>query len=82
MEWKAATFTELMRCVRLDTPVGDDRSACRADRILELDPRVKSLSKCIRSSAISTATILADKVVGHIFRIKNGLIKRFDIRGQ
>lgn len=26
--------------------------------------------------------LLADKIVGHIFRIENGLIKRFDIRGQ
>jgi hypothetical protein len=26
--------------------------------------------------------LLADKMVGHIFRIENGLIKRFDIRGQ
>ena len=25
--------------------------------------------------------LLADKMVGHIFRIENGLIKRFDIRG-
>ena len=26
--------------------------------------------------------LLADKMVGHVFRIENGLIKRFDIRGQ
>ena len=26
--------------------------------------------------------LLADKIVGHMFRIENGLIKRFDIRGQ
>lgn len=26
--------------------------------------------------------LLADRMVGHIFRIENGLIKRFDIRGQ
>ena len=26
--------------------------------------------------------LLADKMVGHMFRIENGLIKRFDIRGQ
>lgn len=26
--------------------------------------------------------LLADKMVGHIFRIENGLVKRFDIRGQ
>ena len=26
--------------------------------------------------------VLADRVVGHIFRIENGLIRRFDIRGQ
>jgi hypothetical protein len=26
--------------------------------------------------------LLADKMVGHIFRIENGLIKRFDIRGE
>jgi hypothetical protein len=25
--------------------------------------------------------ILADKMVGHVFRIENGLVKRFDIRG-
>ena len=25
--------------------------------------------------------LVADKMVGHIFRIENGLIKRFDIRG-
>ena len=25
--------------------------------------------------------LLADKMVGHVFRIENGLIKRFDIRG-
>ena len=25
--------------------------------------------------------LLADKMVGHVFRIKNGLIMRFDIRG-
>lgn len=25
--------------------------------------------------------LLADKMVGHIFRIENGLVKRFDIRG-
>jgi hypothetical protein len=25
--------------------------------------------------------VLADKTVGHLFRIENGLIKRFDIRG-
>jgi len=25
--------------------------------------------------------LLADKMVGHIFRVKNGLIRRFDIRG-
>jgi ketosteroid isomerase-like protein len=26
--------------------------------------------------------LLADKMVGHVFRIENGLIKRFDIRGE
>ena len=26
--------------------------------------------------------LLADKMVGHVFRIQNGLIKRFDIRGE
>ena len=26
--------------------------------------------------------LLADKMVGHVFRIENGLIQRFDIRGQ
>jgi ketosteroid isomerase-like protein len=26
--------------------------------------------------------LLMDKMVGHMFRIDNGLIKRFDIRGQ
>ena len=26
--------------------------------------------------------LLVDKMVGHMFRIENGLIKRFDIRGQ
>jgi len=26
--------------------------------------------------------LLADKMVGHVFRIENGLIKRFDIRGS
>ena len=26
--------------------------------------------------------LLADKMVGHIFRIEDGLIKRFDIRGE
>ncbi len=26
-------------------------------------------------------TLLVDKMVGHIFRIENGLITRFDIRG-
>ena len=25
--------------------------------------------------------LLADKMVGHVFRIENGLIKRFDIQG-
>jgi ketosteroid isomerase-like protein len=25
--------------------------------------------------------LLADKMVGHIFRVENGLVKRFDIRG-
>jgi len=25
--------------------------------------------------------LLADKMVGHVFRIENGLVKRFDIRG-
>jgi len=25
--------------------------------------------------------VLADKMVGHVFRIENGLVKRFDIRG-
>jgi hypothetical protein len=26
--------------------------------------------------------LLADKMVGHIFRIENGLVRRFDIRGS
>jgi hypothetical protein len=26
--------------------------------------------------------LLADKMVGHVFQIENGLIKRFDIRGE
>ena len=26
--------------------------------------------------------LLADKMVGHIFRIEKGLVKRFDIRGE
>jgi hypothetical protein len=26
--------------------------------------------------------VLADKMAGHVFRIENGLIRRFDIRGQ
>ena len=26
--------------------------------------------------------VLADRMVGHVFRIENGLIQRFDIRGQ
>jgi nuclear transport factor 2 (NTF2) superfamily protein len=29
-----------------------------------------------------SGNLLADKVVGHMFRIENGLIKRFDIRGS
>jgi hypothetical protein len=29
----------------------------------------------------SNGTVLDDKMVGHVFRIENGLIKRFDIRG-
>jgi len=28
-----------------------------------------------------SGNLLADKMVGHVFRIENGLIKRFDIRG-
>jgi hypothetical protein len=28
-----------------------------------------------------SGTLLDDKMVGHVFRIENGLIKRFDIRG-
>lgn len=28
-----------------------------------------------------SGNLLADKVVGHVFRINNGLIKRFDIQG-
>jgi len=28
-----------------------------------------------------SGTVLDDKMVGHVFRIENGLIKRFDIRG-
>lgn len=27
------------------------------------------------------ANVLSDKMVGHVFRIENGLIRRFDIRG-
>ena len=26
-------------------------------------------------------TLLTDKMVGHIFRVENGLVRRFDIRG-
>ena len=26
--------------------------------------------------------LLADKMVGHIFRVENGLVRRFDIRGS
>lgn len=26
--------------------------------------------------------ILSDRMVGHVFQVENGLIKRFDIRGQ
>ena len=29
-----------------------------------------------------SGNLLADKMVGHIFRIENGLIKRFDIRSS
>lgn len=28
-----------------------------------------------------SGNVLADKMVGHVFRVENGLIKRFDIRG-
>ena len=28
-----------------------------------------------------SGNLLADKMVGHVFRIENGLVKRFDIRG-
>lgn len=29
-----------------------------------------------------SGNLLVDKIVGHIFRIENGLIKRFDIRSS
>jgi hypothetical protein len=29
-----------------------------------------------------SGNVLADRMVGHIFRIESGLIRRFDIRGQ
>jgi SnoaL-like domain len=29
-----------------------------------------------------SGNVLADRMVGHMFRIENGLIRRFDIRGQ
>jgi ketosteroid isomerase-like protein len=29
-----------------------------------------------------SGNVLADRMVGHIFRIENGLVRRFDIRGQ
>jgi hypothetical protein len=29
-----------------------------------------------------SGNLLADKMVGHVFRIENGLVKRFDIQGS
>ena len=40
--------------------------------VVELHQVVRDLS----------GNLLADKMVGHIFRIENGLIKRFDIRSS
>ena len=43
-----------------------------AEVIVEVNQKVRDLK----------GNLLADKMVGHIFRIENGLVRRFDIRGE
>jgi ketosteroid isomerase-like protein len=43
----------------------------RAEVIVEVHQVVRDLK----------GSLLADKMVGHIFRLENGLVRRFDIRG-
>jgi hypothetical protein len=44
---------------------------CEGEVVVEVHQVVRGLN----------GNLLADKMVGHVFRIENGLIKRFDIRG-
>jgi hypothetical protein len=46
-------------------------SATEGEIVVEVHAVVRDLS----------GTLLDDKMVGHVFRIEKGLIKRFDIRG-
>ena len=58
-----------------------------------IDPRVDPVSFAIGEAGEVTVEVhqvvrdldgnlLADRIVGHVFQVKNGRIRRFDIRGE
>ncbi len=79
MEWKAATSTSRgcasigHQWAMIDPHVEPiEFSGPRGEVVVEVHQVVRDLNN----------NLLADKMVGHMFRIENGFIKRFDIRGQ
>ena len=72
-------FTAARPCELLDQTVGDRRPARRANRLLHR--RIwRGHRRGPPGSARSPGAVLVDQMVGHIFRIEDGVITRFDIR--
>jgi hypothetical protein len=81
MEWKGGTFTDAMAYATIWTrqramidphvePV-EFSSDSNGQVVVEVHQIVRDLQ----------GNVIVDQMVGHIFQIENGLVKRFDIRG-
>jgi hypothetical protein len=64
----------------LNTSVDDDRPARRAVRV-RFRPEGELVVEVHQVVLDLNGNLLADQMVGRVFRIENGLIERFDIRG-
>jgi hypothetical protein len=60
--------------------MGDNRPACGAGQLLSRGADGATNVEVHQTVRDLKGSVLSDKMVGHIFRIEDGLIRRFDIR--
>ena len=82
MCWKAVMSTDMTKCAATGCVSGAMIDPhVRAGRVRPQPWRGRGCGSNITVVRDLNGNLVADRMVGHVFRIENGLIKRFDIRG-